>query len=98
MTHYYKRNKRDPKGKKDLVIMCVIAVILIFALAYVLINIVRQSEKHVEKVRNTKVQYEESLSWRPDKSLCEKRILKDLMKIRIKRKEPIPGLNSMKTQ
>ena len=73
-----KTSKDSPQeAKNDFIVMAVIALVLIFAFAYLLINIVGQFEKHVQKVRDTKVQYEDSLNWRPDKNLCERRIRDD---------------------
>ena len=65
---------------KDILILVIIAVVLVFALIFILFNIIGQSEKHVEKVRKTKVKYDESLSWRPDSKLSEESVLKDLRK------------------
>lgn len=63
-----------------------IGLILIAGFIFFLFKIIGQSEKHVEKVRKTKLNYEESLSWRPDKGLSETRILKDL-KVNPRRKK-----------
>lgn len=69
---------RGKYGSKDILIIAILAVLMVIALVYILFRIIGQSEKHVEKVRKTKVDYEESLSWRPDSQLCEKRIYQDL--------------------
>ena len=69
---------RDKYGSKDILIIAIVALVMVLALVYILLGIIGQSEEHVEKVRETKVDYEESLSWRPDKKLCEKRIYQDL--------------------
>lgn len=67
-------------GGKDVLILSIIGVVLVIAFIFILFKIVGQSEKHVEKVRKTKVKYDESLAWRPDDELSEKVVLNDLKK------------------
>ena len=77
---------RSQKGSKDLLVIGAIGLILLAGFIFFLFKIIGQSEKHVEKVRETKLNYEESLSWRPDKRLSESRIQRDL-KVNPRRKK-----------
>ncbi len=69
---------RPSGGGKDLVIIGMVGLLMIAAFIFFLFKIIGQSEEHVEKVRKTKMKYQESLKWRPDSNLSEKRILQDL--------------------
>lgn len=69
---------RDPSGKFDLLIIAVIALVILIGLVFVLLQIVGHSEEHVEKVRKTKVAYNESLRWRPEANRSESRFQADL--------------------
>lgn len=73
-------NLQSSGNRKELLIIATIAISFVIALAYFILTIVGNFEKHVDTVKNTKVPYEESLSWRPDPELCEKGIGDDLEK------------------
>lgn len=73
-----KSNQRKSLGRSDVVLMVVIGLLIAAAITFFILRIIGHSEEHVEKVKKTKIFYRENLSWRPDASLCEKRILEDL--------------------
>lgn len=69
---------RRCSGRFDILIIAIIALLIVGALIFVLLRIIGHSEEHVEKVRKTKINYEESLRWRSDNGLGEGRIRSDL--------------------
>jgi hypothetical protein len=71
---------RSRSGKIDIliVIIAIVALLIVGALIFVLLQLMGQSEEHVEKVRKTKVPYKESLRWRSENELGESRIRRDL--------------------
>lgn len=71
---------RGSSGKFDLLIIAIIFLLIFGAFIFVLFQIIGHSEEHVEKVRKTKVIYNESLRWRPEGQLCEASIRDDLMR------------------
>ncbi len=72
--------RRSKTGRFDLVVIAIVALLIVGGLIFVILQIVGHSEEHVEKVRNTKVIYNESLRWRSDSDLSETRISNDLNK------------------
>jgi hypothetical protein len=72
--------RRSKSGRFDLVVILIVALLIVGGLIFVILQIVGHSEEHVEKVRNTKVIYKESLRWRSDSDLSETRISNDLNK------------------
>lgn len=69
---------RRSSGKFDLLIIAIIFLLIFGAFIFVLFQIIGHSEDHVEKVRKTKVIYNESLRWRPEGQMCEASIRNDL--------------------
>lgn len=62
---------RRSSGRFDLLIIGIIALAILVGLLFVLLRIIGHSEEHVEKVRKTKVAYDESLRWRPEENRSE---------------------------
>ncbi|MCA9803952.1 MAG: hypothetical protein KC777_18405 [Cyanobacteria bacterium HKST-UBA02] len=73
-----KISTRSRSGRLDIVIIAVVSLLIVAGLIYVIFQIIGHSEQHVDAVRKTKVNYDESLDWRPDAKLSEKRIRDDL--------------------
>lgn len=71
-------NTRLPSGRFDILIIAIIALVIVVALINVLLQIIGHSEEHVEKVRKTKITYEEALRWRSGNEIGESRIASDL--------------------
>lgn len=70
------RNRRK-SGRADLWIILAIAVVLIAAVVIVLLRLLDQSEKHVETVKDMKVDYADS-RWNPESKYCELSIERDV--------------------
>lgn len=68
---------RRDSGRTDILAIALIAVILVGALIFFLLRIIGHSEEHVDKVRKTKIKYNESLRWRSDSKRSESRIRAD---------------------
>jgi len=69
---------RSRSGRLDIVIIALLSLLIVAGLIYVIFQIIGHSEQHVDAVRKTKVNYDESLDWRPDAKLSEQRIRDDL--------------------
>lgn len=80
MNKRLESNIRSRSGKSEILIMAAIGIIIAAAITFFILKIIGHSEEHVAKVKKAKIFYRESLSWRPDSKLCEKRILSDLVK------------------
>ncbi|MGD9682673.1 MAG: hypothetical protein AB7W16_15905 [Candidatus Obscuribacterales bacterium] len=73
-----KVSSRSRSGRLDIVIIAVVSLLIVAGLIYVIFQIIGHSEQHVDAVRKTRVNYDESLDWRPDAKLSEQRIRDDL--------------------
>lgn len=87
---------RQRSGRLDILIIAVVALLLVAGMIYVVLQLVGHSEEHVDKVRKTKVAYEESLRWRSENGLGESRIRHDLEQNpnRLKASYPDSALNA----
>lgn len=69
---------RSVAGDYDLLIIAVVALVIVGGLIFLALHMIGQSEEHVEKVRETKIPYKESLQWRDENQRSEERLKSDL--------------------
>jgi hypothetical protein len=69
---------RKTAGDHDLLIIAIVAILLVGGLIFLALHMLGQSEEHVEKVRETKIPYKESLQWRDENLRSAERLKSDL--------------------
>lgn len=65
-------------GDYDLLVIAIVALLIVIALIFVALQILGHSEEHVEKVRETRIPYKESLRWRAENLASETGIQSEL--------------------
>lgn len=80
MRDQLKISTRNAAGRTDalIIMLIVIGIAMTAIFIFLFLNIVRQSEDHVQKIRKTNVAYSEALQWRSANDAVDKMILSDL--------------------
>jgi hypothetical protein len=75
----FRYSHRSGSVRWDVLVLISIGIAISAGLVNLLLLIANRAEEHVKTIKETKIKYEESLSWRPDASNTETLILKDLL-------------------